>query len=430
MYEEKDHTNLDKEAVNELPEIPAAPVEPVYYGPPVPPRSVSAPVLIETDHAPAPKRQSGWRGLVAAVALVAMGAVVGSATTMALTDYFRTDPMPIGYVLPAYDGRGLTAVSDVPFEGSNPIPTIYRRVVPAVVKIAVQTSRGAGSGSGFVVDPGGYILTNHHVVNNANRVEVGFVDGTKLMATIVGSDPYADLAVLKVDTGNRTLVAIPLGDSDTLVVGELAIAIGSPFGNDYTVTSGIISGLNRSILEENSPYPIPGAIQTDAAINPGNSGGPLLNARGEVIGINTAIESPTRGSVGIGFAVPVNAAKKILPTLIAGQRVEYPYLGVSVMDLHPTLAAQLGVSSQSGAMIREVISGSPAAAAGLMSVGLNRRGEPVSADVIIEMNGTAIRSGDDLVRFVREQKVGDQVSITVLRGSERVVINATLTARQ
>lgn len=408
----------------ELPEIPATQADQTTS-------AAQASTAAEPEQLPE-KGRSGWKSFVAAIALVAVGAGVGSATTFALARQFLAQqPAPVSYVQ-EYTSPGAKAVADLPFADSNVIPSVYRKASPGVVKIKAQARRGlsrGSTGSGFVVDSRGYILTNYHVIEGTTTIQVHFIDGTVLEGSVVGSDRYQDLAVVKVDPGNRSLVTLPLGDSDKVEVGELAIAIGSPFDQDYTVTAGIVSGVNRSIQEENNPFDIKGAIQTDAAINPGNSGGPLLNAAGEVIGINTAIESPLRGSVGVGFAVPVNSAKKILPTLIAGKKVEYPWLGVGLNTMSPDLAKVIDSSAKTGSVVVSVYKESPAEKAGLKSMGLDRFGNPVSADVIIAVDGTAVKNAEDLIDYLQSKKVGDTISLTVVRGSQTLELQATLAPR-
>lgn len=413
----------EKDPTLELPEIPA----PVSSSEPVPPAEVQ-----ESEPAQPPHRRSGWKVFAAAVALMAVGAGVGSATTFGLTRKYMSQQPPIGFT--EIKSPGAKVVAQGPMEaGTSVIPGVYRRISPSVVKINVQGGRGVnrtqGSGSGFVVDPRGFILTNHHVVAGASAIQVKFVDGTVMEATVVGGDRYSDLAVLKVNPGNRSLVAAPLGDSDGVEVGELAIAIGTPFGQEFTVTAGIVSALNRDIIEEDNPFEIPGAIQTDAAINPGNSGGPLLNALGEVIGINTAIESPLRGSVGIGFAIPANLAKKILPTLIAGEQVQYPWLGVSLGTLDEATAKRLGSGVKEGVVVAEIVPQSPAERSGLKDPTVTQRGQVASADIIVEIDGKAMKTSGQLVDYLKTRNVGDLVTLTVVRGKERITLTATLGAR-
>lgn len=406
-------------AAMELPEIPVTPV--IYEGVPLPP-----------PHEPKARKRGGWKWFAAAVALVAVGAGVGSATTWTLAQQYMKAKTPIGYELQSSGAKPVAqSVSEV---GASVVPAIYKQVGPSVVSIVVSSGRGfsqaQGQGSGFVVDPRGYVLTNNHVIDGAKSINVKFVDGTSLPAKVIGTDPRKDLAVLQIDPGNRSLVVAPLGDSSKVDVGELAVAIGNPFGQEFTVTAGIVSALNRDIEEENGMV-IPGAIQTDAAINPGNSGGPLLNANGEVIGINTAIDGSAgvRGNVGIGFAVPINAAKEILPTLMSGQKVQYPFLGVELRDLTEQAAKVLGTQETQGAVIWNVVADSAAAKAGLKAPTADASGFVTAADVVVEIDGKQITSADDLVKYVSSKKVGDAISMVVLRGGEKLTLQATLGAR-
>lgn len=374
-----------------------------------------------------PRRKKGafWGKVVATVALVALGAGVGSAATFTMIQRYNQQNTPIG--VPQNWSSQKTTISEQIYNGSTVVSDVYKQVGPSVVYVEVRTARGGASGSGFVVDPSGYILTNHHVIEGARSVKVSFLDGTTLDATVVGSDQFQDLALLKVDPGNRTLVAAPMGDSDKVEVGELAIAIGAPFGVQNTVTAGIISGLNRT-LEESNNVSIKGVLQTDAAINPGNSGGPLLNAKGEVIGINTAIEGPVQGNVGIGYSVPINTAKELLPELKAGNKV-YPWLGVSLQDMDSTAAKVLNTDVTQGAVVIDVLEGTPAEKAGVQLPAATPRGVIVSADIIIGVDGQKVTNSQDLINYVRSKKVGDKVNLEIARGKERVTLAVTLEAR-
>ncbi|HLO03766.1 MAG TPA: trypsin-like peptidase domain-containing protein [Symbiobacteriaceae bacterium] len=374
-----------------------------------------------------PRRKKGgfWGKAIAVVALVALGAGVGSATTASMISRYNKQNTPIG--VPQSWSSQKTTISEQIYNGSTVVSDVYKRVGPSVVSLEVRTARGGATGSGFVVDPSGYILTNHHVIEGARTIKVHFLDGTELNATLVGSDSMQDLAVVKVDPGNRTLVAAPLGDSGKVEVGELAIAIGAPFGVENTVTAGIISGLNRT-LDESGGASIKGVLQTDAAINPGNSGGPLLNAKGEVIGINTAIEGPVQGNVGIGYSVPINTAKELLPELKAGNKV-YPWLGVSLQDMDSNAAKVLNTDVTEGAVIVDVIEGTPAEKAGVQLPASTPRGVIVSADIIIAVDGNKVAKAQDLINYVRTKKVGDKITLEIARGKERVKITATLEAR-
>ncbi|MFZ5827339.1 MAG: S1C family serine protease [Bacillota bacterium] len=403
----------------ELPEIPVPAAEPA----PAP--------LYDPPKAEPARRTSGWTLFAAALALVAMSTAIGSGTTYYfMTKYSQASQLPIGYEL--LQSPGMKAIAQTTAEASaSVIPSIYRRVGPSVVAINVTSGQGwfsaQGSGSGFVVDPRGYILTNFHVVDQADRIQVKFVDGTTLPAKVVGTYKLRDLAVLKVDPGQRTLITAPLGDSDKVEVGELAVAIGNPFGQEFTVTAGIVSALNREIVEQGN-IAIPGAIQTDAAINPGNSGGPLLNARGEVIGINTAIEGPVRGNVGLGFAVPINQAKELLPKIIAGEKLQKPFLGVSLRDMNLQTARLLGVEVTEGAIVMGVEPNSAAEQAGLNPPTFSDDNSPTAADIIVAANGTKIRSAGDLINVITKARIGDSLTLEVVRGKQKVTLTATLGA--
>ncbi len=316
---------------------------------------------------------------------------------------------------------------------------VYKKVSPAVVHIAsiavaydffFNQVPQAGTGSGFLIDEQGHIVTNNHVVEDARSLEVTLADGTKVPATLVGRDPNNDLAVIKISVPGRALPVIPLGDSAALQVGQLAIAIGNPFGLDRTITTGVISSLNRSLRAENNRE-MRGIIQTDAAINPGNSGGPLLNSRGEVIGINTAIFSPSGGSVGIGFAIPVNTAKRLVPQLIATGRVRHPWLGIAGITLSSDLARALDLPVEKGVLVAQVYPRSPAARAGLRGgqrrVRVGNTILAVGGDILTAADGKPVESMDRLVAYLDDEKgVGQAVELTLRRGKETVRLSVTL----
>jgi len=264
-------------------------------------------------------------------------------------------------------------------------------------------------GSGVIIHPDGFIVTNNHVVENATDVRVKLEDGKEFKATVVGRDPKTDLALIKIDAKN--LPVAPFGDSDRLEVGEPVMAIGNPFGLDATVTTGIVSAKGRVIGE--GPYD--DFIQTDASINRGNSGGPLINMQGEVVGINTAIFSPTGGSVGIGFATPINLAKSILPQLQAKGTVTRAWLGVSIQQVTPDLAKTLGLSEPRGALVADVLADSPAEKAGVKQ-----------GDVIVEFDGKSVKSSTDLPRIVAGTAVGKGVAVKLLRDGKETTVRATL----
>jgi putative serine protease PepD len=278
-----------------------------------------------------------------------------------------------------------------------------------------------GAGSGSIIDIEGHILTNHHVIQDSGKIEVTLGDGSKWQAKLVGVDPDNDLAIIKIDAPKEKLKVIPMGDSGQLEVGQKVLAIGNPFGLGHTLTTGIISSLRRSIRASSGTL-IEDVIQTDAAINPGNSGGPLLDSDGRIIGVNSAIISPVGASVGIGFAVPINTAKRILPELISKGHVSYPWIGVSVYPLIPEFAKYLKLKVERGAIVAEVVRGGPAEKAGLKGgvrqVQVGNSLIPVGGDVIIAMDGKEINSSDELIRKIREHRPGDKVEFRILRGEQ------------
>ena len=261
-----------------------------------------------------------------------------------------------------------------------------------------------GVGSGFVISSDGYILTNNHVVDDANQIKIKLADGKEYDAKVVGRDPKTDLALLKAE-GVSGLHALQLGDSDSLKVGNWVVAIGSPFGLEQTVTAGIVSAKGRVI--GSGPYD--NFIQTDASINPGNSGGPLLNTKGEVIGINTAIFSQSGGNVGIGFAIPVNMAKEIVPQLKDKGRVTRGWLGVGIQKITPELSKSFGLKDEKGALVSQVVKGGPADKGGIET-----------GDVIVEFDGNKVSDSNELPRMVAPLPVGKTVSVKVLRGGNAV----------
>jgi S1-C subfamily serine protease len=269
---------------------------------------------------------------------------------------------------------------------------------------------GIGTGSGVVLDQLGNVLTNNHVVRDATQVEVLLADGSSHPATVVGRDPLSDLAVLKVDAPAHQLRAAMLGDSAALKVGQLAVAIGNPYGYTRTLSVGVVSGLGRPIPGV-SRRPMLDMVQTDAALNPGNSGGPLLNSRGEVVGINTAIE---RDQPGVGFAIPINRAKRFMPEMLAGKTIRHPWLGISGVDVTPFLADQHGLPAQRGVLVANVVPGSPAADAGVRGA----EGLPADADLILAADGRNISTIAELVGYADSRQVGDKIILSLLRGGQ------------
>jgi S1-C subfamily serine protease len=282
-----------------------------------------------------------------------------------------------------------------------------------------------GAGSGFVIDPRGYILTNHHVVEGARTVSVRFSGGASRDAQVIGTDRGNDLALLKVDLPPGVPVA-PLGDSDLVGVGDTAIAIGSPFGLDQTVTQGIISAVHRTWAPGNGRARR-NLLQTQAPINPGNSGGPLLNTQGEVIGVTSMIESPVRGNVGIGFAIPINIAKRLLPRLEAGANLEPAWLGIAGLTLDATIARDQGLSEQTGVLVTNVVPNSPAASVGLRGgQGGTLERIPRGGDVVVALDGTPVRDMNELADRVASRQPGDSVTLTIVRGGQRQEVTVIL----
>ncbi len=329
------------------------------------------------------------------------------------------------------------------------LQNIYERTNPGVVNIDVSGGAGSaltefGSGSGFVIDLDGHIVTNNHVVEGADELDVTFADGTAAVAKLIGTDPYSDLAVIKVDVDQAKLQPLTIGDSDVVKVGQRVIAIGNPFGLVGTMTVGIVSGKGRT-LPADSPsssvtgnFSNPDIIQTDAAINPGNSGGPLLNSKGEVIGVNAAIrtDGTNRANSGVGFAIPSNTVKRVVQQLLTAGRASYPYLGVSV-DNHFTigeLAVALKLPVDKGVLVSSVVDGGPAVKAGVRGgdTQVTVRGIPVVAggDIITAIDGDPITSFDQMIGYLSSQKlVGQEVTLTILRDGQTLQLPLTLADR-
>lgn len=294
-------------------------------------------------------------------------------------------------------------------------------VVQVIVRTSNNTSSGRDLGSGIVYDLDGHIITNNHVVKNATKITVTFHEGESYTATVVGTDPFADLAVIKVNADSSVLHPLILGDSSKLRIGEPVAAIGSPFGLTGSVTSGIVSQVGR-LLEtpDTASFSIPDVIQTDTAINPGNSGGPLLDMQGRVIGINTAIQSGTGEFSGIGFAIPSNTIKKIVPSIIQNGHFKHPWIGISGISIDPYLSDILGLPVTSGFMIQNVVMESPAGRAGLHgytnTTTVDGTKYKVGGDVIIGIDNNQVRKLEDMLNYLQEEKsVGDKITLKILR---------------
>ncbi|PSH00902.1 MAG: trypsin [Nanohaloarchaea archaeon SW_7_46_7] len=313
---------------------------------------------------------------------------------------------------------------------SNGLPELYDMVDDSVVSIAAYGPEPS-EGSGFIYNREGYIVTNEHVIEGSTDIEVTFTDGTTKVAEVVGEDPYTDLAVLQVD--KEGLQPIDIGNSTSVEEGEDAIAIGNPFGLRSSMTKGTISAKGRT-LRITQQFSIPNVIQTDAAINPGNSGGPLLNKYGEVIGVNTAIDTQTGTFSGVGFAVPSNTVKRVVPELISEGDYEHPYLGVRGLNVGPEIADEMGMEEASGFIITEVPNGTAADRAGLRGgqYRANIQGQNImlGGDIIVEIEDKEVRSLQDVLTFLaRDAEVGDTVEVTVIRDGEERTFDLTLEAR-
>jgi serine protease Do len=315
------------------------------------------------------------------------------------------------------------------------IVNVVKKTMPAVVNISTVTLvedfffgvyPQSGIGSGFIIDPKGYILTNYHVVKGARKIDVTLSEGKKYTGKIVGYDKRSDLAVIKIDAEN--LPYLPLGDSDKLEPGQFAIAIGNPYGLNRTVTLGIVSALNRTIIEPNGVR-LENLIQTDAAINPGNSGGPLINIKGEVIGINTAIKSDAQG---IGFAIPINKAKEIANKLIKEGKITYPWIGIRGYAITSDMLDYIKFPVNKGVVIAEVVPGSPADKAGLKGgnrvIYVDGTQIIVGGDIITKIDGKSVESMEALRSEIQKRKVGDTVEITYIRNGKEYTVKIKLEA--
>ena len=319
---------------------------------------------------------------------------------------------------------------------------IYGQAAPAVANIVTRTLEYdvffepvsvAGAGSGFLFDPRGYILTNYHVIEGAQAIEVTLGDRTRYSARVVGGDERNDVALIRIDApAGKSLPVLTMGDSDALQVGQSVLAIGNPFGFQSTLTTGVVSALGRTVQTSPQTF-IDGAVQTDAAINQGNSGGPLLNTRGEVIGINSAIYTPSGATAGIGFAIPINTARQIAQDLITQGRVRRATLGVAARAFGPGVADALGLPVQRGLLIENVQPNSAAQAAGLRggnrAVIVGMRRVTIGGDLLVEIDGQPINEDFDLTLALNRKRPGDTVTLGIYRGDQRMEVQATLGER-
>ncbi|WP_210092251.1 DegQ family serine endoprotease [Ruegeria sp. HKCCSP346] len=358
-------------------------------------------------------RTSNWVGVSALGAALLATTAIPSMADEALADLVETVSPSVVTIIAEQDAVPTPAQGqNFDFEG-HPFGEFFKRFGGPEGFNMPQRGPSQGLGSGFVLDEAGYIVTNHHVVDNASTVTVRLSDDRTFDAEVVGTDPLTDIAVLKIDAGTD-LQAVKLGDSDEIRVGEDVVAIGNPFGLSSTVTTGIVSAKGRNISE--GPYAK--FIQTDAAINKGNSGGPLFNMDGEVVGVNSAIYSPSGGSVGLGFAVTSNIVEHIAADLRDDGQVSRGWLGVSIQNVSPQLAAALGIEASSGALVSDVVAGSPA------------DGALKQGDVILTFNDDAVESSGDLPILVGTTKVGTDSTLTVLRDGKMETVTLTVGQHQ
>jgi len=325
----------------------------------------------------------------------------------------------------------------IPHSSNLSLIGIFEKSEPGVVRVNVQrnesTSSNGGVGSGFVFDKKGHIITNAHVIDDAKKVIVTFLDGRSYNAEIIGVDEYTDIAVIKVNADLSLLRPLLLGDSSSLKVGEQIAAIGNPFGLSGSMTSGIVSQLGR-LLPTDNQYSIPDVIQTDAAINPGNSGGPLLNMMGGIVGINTAIQSATGEFTGVGFAIPSQTVAKIVPTLIEDGEYKHPWIGISGRDIDPDMAKVMELKDAVGFLVVTVVEDSPASKAGLIgseeTIEVEGVNYPVGGDIILSVDGEEVRKIDDiLIHLQRAKTVGDEMILEILRDGRTTNISIILQER-
>lgn len=379
-------------------------------------------------------------GVVLGVALIVgllqvpgVAAAVGAGSVTSVTRTDTTQPGTSASSAQTVTSTGVQALEDT-------VSQIYQNAAPSVVLV---TNEGAtqrtpfgnmpqgGTGSGVIVDDQGHILTNNHVVDGAVKLAVTLSDGTTTVpATVVGTDPGNDLAIIKIDVPKDKLVVATLGDSSQVKPGQLAIAIGSPFDLSGTVTVGFVSAIGRTRSGAGS-RPIRNMIQTDAAINPGNSGGPLLNSRGEVIGITSSIESPIEGSVGVGFAIAINTAKASFQQMLAGATVQHPWLGIAGGALTADMAKSLGLSVSEGVYVTEVTPNSPAAQAGLKGAAtsqsqLNSAVPPNGGDVITAVDGKKVTRVEEISGYLDTKQIGDTVQLTIIRDGQSQTVTVKL----
>ena len=381
-----------------------------------------------------PTTPSGWRkagtlalpaviGAVAAIGVLAgTGQLGGGDTTI-----IRESASGLSTSVSSTSSDAAAAETPATTRGLS-VEQVVKRESPAVVLISNETAQGGSLGSGFLIDDQGHVVTNAHVVDGATKTTVTFQDGTEGKGTILGVDKSTDVAVIKVSKVPAGVHPVPLGNSGDLTVGQDVVAIGNPYGYSGTATTGIVSALKRAI-QSPSGFTIQNAIQTDAAINQGNSGGPLFDNDGRVIGINSQIASENGGNVGIGFAVPIDTVRPIVDSSISGGKAQHAWIGIQGRELTPALAQKLGLDGKRGVVIASLDNRGPASDAGLKAADKADAAVPTGGDLIVAVNGTPVTDMADVAEAVASRKVGDQITVTVLRDGKSQTVTMTLKDR-
>jgi S1-C subfamily serine protease len=365
--------------------------------------------------------------LLGGAVAVGIGAAVGDGgTTTVVREVQGSSASPTSFE----DGQGKSIGDIYDQEGRGVVQVLSTSVVSDDPFFGAQESRS--SGSGFVIDKSGRIVTNYHVVQDAKEVQVSFSGEDNVDARVIGVDPSTDIAVLQIEAQARALVTLPLGDSDSVRVGDAVVAIGNPFGLERSVTAGIVSALQREITAPNG-FAIDEVIQTDAAINHGNSGGPLLNADGQVIGVNAQIETETGGNVGIGFAIPINTVKEVVSQIIEEGKVEHAYMGIEMQTIDSDLTEQVRLPAESGVLVSRVVPGSPADDAGLRggsrNVVVDGESYTLGGDIITEIDGEPVESAEEVRSVVSDKEPGDELEVEVRREDSTDTLTLTLGRR-
>lgn len=378
--------------------------------------------------------KKGGKGKTSSILIALVAGIVGALLVLVLMPWaFGVNPWDLVRGKVGKEAKGTRGgVKEVvkvlsPTQGAADVSRIAKKITPTIVNIDVRTapqqgqpfSTGAqeGTGSGVIYTKDGYIITNNHVVKDAQDITVTLASGQELKGKKVGADEDSDIAVVKIDkTG---LPEIAIGDSDKLVVGQLVVAVGSPFGFEQTVTAGIISALHRNVSagsqDQQSAVLLTDLIQTDAAINPGNSGGALCDSSSRLVGINAVIASSSGGSEGVGFAIPINTAKKLADDIIAGRPISHPYIGLMGQSIDENIASEYNLPVSKGAYVTRVVPDGPAAKAGIKS-----------GDIVVQVNGQPVNSMDDLISEVRKRNVNDKISVTYYSGNDKKTVDVTL----